>query len=104
MVFPVANFIKLETGATKRMLFDRWWFEDRKHTDPKSRMIKTSKVMVFHAIEEDGAKVDKIFSVLSYKLQESLAPYVETGQIFTRHVEITKQGEDYATDYAFRLV
>jgi len=104
MVFPVANYVKLEPNKPKRMLFDRWWWEDRQITDPKSKMLKTSKVMVFHCYQEDGEKVDKIFSALAYKLQESLAPYIETGQAFTRMIEITHYPQDYATDYAVRIV
>lgn len=104
MVMPVANYIKLEKEKPKRMRFDRWWWEDRRITDPKSKMLKTSKVMVFHATEEDGVKVDKIFSALAYKLQETLAPYIETGQAFTRLIEITWYPQDYATDYAVRLI
>jgi len=104
MVFPVANYVKLEPDKPKRMLLDRWWWEDRRITDPVSKILKTSKVMVFHCIEEDGVKVDKIFSVLAYKLQETLAPYIETDQIFQRHVEITHHPQGYATDYGFRLI
>ena len=104
MVMPAKNYVELEPEKPKRMLLDRWWWEDRQITDPKSKMLKTSKVMVFHVTQEDGEKVDKIFSALAYKLQEMLAPYIETGQIFTRIVEITHYPRDYATEYAFRLV
>ena len=104
MVMPVANYVKLVADKPKRMLFDRWWWEDRQIADPKSKMLKHVKTMVFHVSQEDGEKVDKTFSALSFKLQESLAPYVETSQAFTRMIEITWYPRDYASEYAVRVL
>lgn len=104
MVMPVAQYVKLEKEKPKQMLFDRWWWEDRRITDPKTKRLKTAKIMVFHVTQEDREPVDKTFSALAIKLQETLAPYIETGQIFTRLVEITWYPQDYATDYAVRLI
>lgn len=104
MVMPIAPYIVLEKEKPKRMLFNRWWWEDRQITDPKSKLLKTARIMVFHVTQEDGERVDKTFSVLAYKLQLSLAPLIETGQIFTRLVEITWYPQDYATEYALRLI
>lgn len=104
MVMPIAQYVVLEKEKPKRMLFNRWWWEDRQITDPKSKRLKTARVMVFHVTQEDGERVDKTFSVLAYKLQQSLAPLIETGQIFTRLVELTWYPRDYATEYALRLI
>lgn len=104
MVMPVAPYVVLEKEKPKRMLFDRWWWEDREITDPKTKRLKPARCMVFRVTQEDGEKVDKTYSVLAYKLQEQLAPYIETGQIFTRLVEITWYPRDYATEYAVRLI
>ncbi|MBA7472208.1 MAG: hypothetical protein GH156_00585 [Dehalococcoidia bacterium] len=104
MVMPIAQYVVLEKEKPKRMLFNRWWWEDRQLTDPKSKRLKTARIMVFHVTQEDGERVDKTFSALAYKLQQSLAPLIETGQIFTRLVEITWYPRDYATEYAVRLI
>jgi hypothetical protein len=104
MVMPIANYIKLEKDKPKRMRFDRWWWEERQLTDPKSKRLKTAKVMVFHVYEEDGQRVDKTYSTLSTKHMEDLAPHIETGSIFTRLVEITHHPMDYATEYSLRLI
>ena len=103
MVMPEPNFVKLEPEKTKRLRFDRWGWEDRQITDPKSRQLKTVRVMVIHATEEDGSPVDKPFSALSYKLQQTLAPLIDTGALFTRLVSITWYPRDHATEYSVGL-
>ena len=103
MVMPKPNFVKLEPEKTKSLRFDKWWWEDRKVTDPKSKILKTNTVMVFHVTEEDGQPVDTVFSVMGWKLQQTLAPLIETGAIFTRRVDITWYPRDYATEYGVAL-
>ncbi len=103
MVTPQPNYVKLEPGITKRLRFDKWWWDDRTITDPKTRQPKPVKVMVLHTTEEDGKIVDLPFSVLSYKLQQTLAPLIDTGALFTRLVSITWYPQDHATEYAVGL-
>jgi hypothetical protein len=100
---PEPNYVQLEPEKTKRLRFDQWWWEDRQITDPRTRRPKTVKVMVLHATEEDGNPVDKPLSVLSFRLQQTLAPLIETGAIFTRTVSITWYPRDYATEYSVAL-
>jgi hypothetical protein len=103
MVMPQPNYIKLEPNKTKTLKFDRWSWEDRPIVDPKTSHSKTVKVMVFHVTEEDGKPVDTVFSALSYKLQQTLAPLIETGVLFTRKISITWYPRDYATEYSVGL-
>lgn len=103
MVTPEPSYVKLEPDKTKILRFDKWYWEDRQITDPKTRQPKPVKVMVLHAIEEDGNKIDKPYSVLSYKLQQTLAPLIDTGALFTRPVSITWHPRDYSTDYTVGL-
>ena len=103
MVTPEPSYIKLEPEKTKRLKLDKWYWEDREITDPKSKLKKPIKCMVFHVTEEDGKPVDKTFSVIAYKLQLTLAPLIETGVIFTRRVDITWYPRDYATEYGVAL-
>jgi hypothetical protein len=100
---PQPNYVKLEPEKTKRLKFDKWWWDDRQITDPKSRVQKTVKAMVFHVTEEDGQPADTTFSVLSYKLQQTLAPLIDTGVVFTRRVNITWYPRDYSTEYGIAL-
>jgi len=104
MVMPEPNFVKLVPEKTKRLKFDKWWKEQRQIIDPKSKMSKTVTAWVFHVTEEDGQPVDTVFSVLAYKLQQTLAPLIDTGAIFTRRVDITWYPRDYATEYGVGLV
>lgn len=103
MVMPEPSYVKLEPDKTKVLRFDKWWWEDRQIVDPKTKVQKTVRVMVFHVTEEDGQAVDKVFSALSYKLQQTLAPLIETGVLFTRRVHITWYPRDYATEYGVAL-
>lgn len=104
MVMPEPSYVKLEPEKTKRLKLDKWWWEDRQVTDPKSRIKKTVKAMVFHVTEEDGKPVDKTYSAIAFKLQQTLAPLVESGVIFTRRVDLTWYPSDYATEYGVALV
>jgi len=103
MVTPEPNYVQLEPEKTKRLRFDKWWWDDRTITDPKTRQAKPVRVMVLHTIEEDGNKIDKPFSVLSYKLQQTLAPLIDTGALFTRLVSITWSPRGHATEYSVGL-
>ena len=104
MVMPQASYVTLDPEKTKRLKFDRWAWETRQITDPKSQIQKTVNAMVFHVVEEDGQPVDKIFSVISLKVQQTLAPLIETGAIFTRRVDITHYPRGYSTEYSVSLV
>lgn len=103
MVTPTPNYIKLEPEKTKVLRFDKWYWEDRDITDPKTRQPKPVRVMVLHATEEDGKTVDLPFSALSYKLQQILAPLINSGALFTRPVSFTWHPRDYSTEYTVAL-
>lgn len=104
MVTPTPNYVVLEPQKTKRLRFDRWSWEDRQIVDPQSRLNKTVKVMVLHVTEVDGQPADTLFSALSYKLQQTLAPLIDTGVLFTRRVDITWYPRGHATEYSVALV
>ena len=103
MVMPQASYIVLEPEKPKRLRFDHWAKETRKIIDPKSRMQKDVQVMVFHVTEEDGQAVDTIFSALAFKLQQTLAPLIDSGQLFTREITLTYHPRDYSTEYTVAL-
>jgi len=104
MVEIPENYVKLEPNRPKRMLIKDWQWETREIVDPNTKSPKTVKVMTFNVTQEDGEPVQKPFSALSTKLQQSLAPLIESGQLFHRMVEITWYPRGYATDYAVHLL
>ena len=104
MVMPAKNFVELKPETPKQMRVDSWYWETRAITDPATLRVAPKDVMVFHVTHEDGKPVDKTFSALAYKLQEQLAPLIESGHIFARLVEITWRPRGYATDYTVRLI
>jgi hypothetical protein len=104
MVTIPTNYVQLKPAVPKRMLLDRWEFDERTITDPKSKLTKKATAMVFHCILEDGVAVDKPFSTLSTKLMESLKPHIETGDLFHRMVEIVWYPAGHATEYSVRLL
>ena len=104
MVTPTPNYVSLEPNKTKRLRFDKWSKEDRQIIDPVSKLNKTVSVWVFHVTEVDGQPADTVFSALSYKLQQTLAPLIERGVLFTRRVDITWYPRGHATEYSVSLV
>ena len=101
---PSPNFVIIEPGKCKTLIFDNLTYDRRKIRDPKTGITKTITAMLLHVVEEDGRKVDKWLSVLSYKLQQLLYSLYEKNWLFGRPVRICKFGEDFATEYSVELV
>jgi hypothetical protein len=99
MVMPAKNFVELKPEIPKRIVLTSWRWDRRAIIDPQTGKVSHKDVMVFDCIQEDGQPVEKTFSALAYKLQEQLAPHIESGQLFHRVVEITWRPQGYATDY-----
>ncbi len=104
MVSIPKAYVELLPERPKRLLFDKWWYEDRTTTDPKNKRLKTSTVMVLHVTQEDGAPVDKTYSTLSTKHMEDLKGIIDSGQAFTRMIEIVWHKADYASEREVRVL
>jgi len=101
---PEPTFVRIETGQCKVLIFDDLRYEKRIIRDPKTGRSKTVTAMVLHVVQEDGRKVDKYFSVVSYKAQQTLYALYKRGWLFARPIRICVYGEDYAREYAIELV
>jgi hypothetical protein len=104
MVSVPKAYVELLPERPKRLLFDKWWYEDRQITDPATKRVKTQTAMVLHVTQEDGAAVDKTYSTLSVKHMEDLKGLIDSGQAFTRMIEIVRHPRGYATDYEVRVL
>jgi len=104
MVMPAKNFVELKPEIPKRMVLTAWRWDRRAIIDPQTGKVSHKDVMEFDCSLEDGQPVEKKFSALAYKLQEQLAPEIESGRLFNRVIEITWYPRGYATDYRLRLL
>lgn len=77
VVAEVENFVVLKPGRPVRMHFRAHKVVDRVITDPTFGVTRTVKSLLFLVDEQDGAPVDKTFSVLSQKLAGELSGYLE---------------------------
>ena len=75
----LANYVKLVPEKPKILRFkkDSLRIEERVITDPILKKPKKVVSLVFLVDEEDGRPVEKSFSVLSERLMNELAPYLE---------------------------
>ena len=71
------NWVKLKPGEPKTLHFSDHAFVERVITDPILKKPKKVVSLVFLVDEEDGRPVEKSFSVLSERLMNELAPYLE---------------------------
>ena len=84
MVVEVENFVVLKPGVPVKLHFRAHKVVDRVITDPTFEVSRTVKALLFLVDEEDGAPVDKTYSVLSQKLASDLSGYLE-GQRYLRY-------------------
>ncbi len=104
MTEAAASFVKLHPGVPVKFRSDRWWWDEREIVDPFDQRRKKVKIMVFHITEIDGNVADTTFSALSFKLQSTLAPMIDSGALFYRQWRITHNPRGYATEYGVELL
>jgi len=73
------NWVKLPVGKVVCLHFREYRVTDRQITDPFFETPRTVRSLVFLVDREDGAPVDKNFSVVSEKLADEFQPYLEDG-------------------------
>ena len=71
------NWVVLEPGVTKKLHFYAHKFVDRVITDVILKRPRTVKGLNLYVDEEDGEKVDKVYSVLSAKHAGEFSGYLE---------------------------
>jgi len=95
----LANYVQLVPNQPKRLKVKNMRIEERQITDPKTKLPKTVRALVFDVYEEDGVPVSKTFSTLSEKLAQQLKALYENGVLENKTLVITWRPRDYATEY-----
>ncbi|MEM2483197.1 MAG: hypothetical protein QW365_08905 [Candidatus Nezhaarchaeales archaeon] len=94
--------IRLVPEVPKRLHFvDHAWLKKR-IKDPETGWEKTVNALTFRVDMEDGIRVDKVFSILSAKLQSLFMPYLE-GKAYTKYIfVIIQHGAGYTAEWEVR--
>jgi len=82
----------LKPGVPKRLHFKDDTTEDRQIQDRYFNVPRTVKSLIFLVDRVDGASVDKTFSVLSQKLINDLAGYMENKKYRNYEFTLVKDG------------
>jgi hypothetical protein len=98
------NYVKLVSGIPKRLHFKDHAFTIRRIRDPASGFIKNVQVLEFLVDWEDGAPVEKIFSVIQSKLAAALQPYLEGKRYRDYLFTITKIGEGFTAEFRVEAI
>ena len=93
------NYVKLISGIPKRLHFKDHAFTTRRIRDPVSGFVKSVQVLEFLVDWEDGAPVEKIFSVIQAKLAAHFQPYLEGKRYRDYLFTITKIGEGFTAEF-----
>jgi len=72
----IENWVKLEPGRPKRLHFKDHVIASRQITDPIRGVPATRQGLIFYVDEEDGTRVDKMYSVLSEKHASDFEGYL----------------------------
>ncbi|MEM1518181.1 MAG: hypothetical protein QW789_03555 [Nitrososphaerota archaeon] len=70
------NWVIIKPGERKTLHFYDHAVIEREIIDPVIGKPKRVQSLTFFVDQEDGVKVDKMFSVVSMKLAQQLAPYI----------------------------
>ncbi len=86
------------------MKFKDYYQMPKEIFDEKSRRTKTVQTLQFVVTHLNGKPVDMEWSVLSFKLQERLKPYIDSGQWKNRLFKVTKHGKGFHTKYELEVL
>jgi len=90
------NWVIFQLGERKTLHFYDHAMVVRELTDPITGKPKRIESLVLYVDEENGVKVEKMFSVLSRTLAEALAPYIEGKKYLNYNFIIEKPAFKYA--------
>jgi len=78
--------------------------EDREIRDPRTRAIKVVTVLVLELSEVNGELRQTELSLTSRNAQDQLQPWISSGELMRRRLQITLRGHGYATEYETLLL
>jgi hypothetical protein len=102
--FKTGEYVDIKPDTTKTLKLDGVTTEDWQITDPETKEVKTVPSLTFHVIEEDGKPVDKVLRIIQKRTIAIIRPYVETGEIFTRKLKISRIGSGFTAVYEVSLI
>lgn len=98
------RYIDFKEGEPLLLKFDDYYVMPKEIFDDKAKRTKKVNTVQLHVTHRNGKPVDMELSVLSWKLQQRLQPYIESGQYKTRVFKITKHGRDFHTKYELEVL
>ena len=104
MVTPIPSFLVLKPNVPVRLRVRGVRQEEQLITDPETQQTKPLSVFLLDVTEVDGQPRVTTFSITSYNLQQALTPYIQSGELFRRILQVTKRGAGRGTKYEFQLL
>mgnify|MGYP001101788183 CR=1 FL=1 len=95
----LGNYVVLKEDTPKNLRFRDHQIVPKLIVDPMTHTPKQINALQFYVEEEDGRRVDKIYSITSEKHAQQFAPFLEgykyRGKLFT----ITIRGKGFLREY-----
>lgn len=89
------SYIELIVGKPVTMRFDKYAWREQTILDKEIGFMKRVKSLVFHAIEENGHRTDKIFAIISKNLEAEFRPYLERDEYKKYRFTVLKESAAY---------
>lgn len=97
-----SNFVTLTTEEEKKLVLTNWKLTRR----PMDNKIAPGKYeFIADCIEEDGDKVEKMFSTTSTRLKKKLQPIFEEADPTTKiKISVLRIGDQFSTQYSVKAL
>jgi hypothetical protein len=95
----LGNYVKLVPEVWKWQHWTDHQIVEKTITDPVLKRTKTVRTLTFWVDREDGAKVDKTYSVTAEKLAVLLSPYLPDKGYRNYEMGIRMRGAGFQTTY-----
>jgi len=104
VITPQPSYVVFPPNKPVRLRVRRAYQEDRPILDGRTRQPKVVNTLVLEVTEVDGVARETQASFIAFKAQQTLAPIINSGEIFRRVVEITYRPAGYQTEYEVHLL
>lgn len=98
------RYVVLKENIPVLLKFSDHYVMNKEIFDEKAKRTKTVQTLQFVVSHLNGKPVNMEWSVLSFKLQERLKPYIDSGQWKTRVFKVTKHGKGFHTKYELEVL
>ena len=104
MVTPIPSFVVLKPNIPVRLRVSGSRQVEQTIIDPETQRAKPLSVYILEVTEVDGQPRQTTLSVTSYNLQQVLTPFINSGELFRRVLQLTRRGSGRGTHYEFQLL